>query len=461
MRPLSLSEVAGFAEAIAQGQPRSGQPVLRVQTDSRAICAGDLFVCLRGEQFDGHDFADAALAAGAAALLVERPLPVALPQLQCDDTRLALGRLAAGVGRGRITRVFGLTGSNGKTSVKTLLAGILDGAGRAYANPGNFNNEIGLPLSVLNQPEDAEYAVYEMGAGAPGDIEWLARIARPQVGLVNNIGPAHLERMGSLLGIANTKGAIYRELPADGVAVINADDAFAPLFAQMAGTRRQLRFGLEHGAEVSAEDLQIEAASSRFRLCTPAGALELHLPLPGQHNVMNALAAAAMALAAGIDLAPIGQGLELAKGVAGRFSRRPHRSGALIIDDSYNANPGSVRAGIDSLASAGGEAWLVLGDMRELGPEASALHAEIGRHARAQGLKAVLTVGELAAQASAAFGEDGHHFETQEALADALLSALRPGLSVLVKGSRGSRMERVVAALFDDPAGSPGGVHAA
>ncbi len=461
MRPLSLTELAGFAEAALLGPQRLGQPVLRVQTDSRAIRAGDLFVCLRGEHFDGHDFADAALAAGAAALLVQRPLPVELPQLQVADTVQALGKLAAGLARERSTRVFGLTGSNGKTSVKTLLAGILDGVGSAYANPGNFNNEIGLPLSLLNQPEDAEFAVYEMGAGAPGDIEWLARIARPRYSLVNNIGPAHLERMGSLLGIAETKGAIYRELPADGVAVINADDAFAPLFAQVAGSRRQLRFGLEHGAEICAERVQLEEGGSRFRLCTPAGGLDLRLPLPGRHSVMNALAAAALAIAAGIDLVHVGQGLEQAKGVAGRFAPRSHRSGALVIDDSYNANPGSVRAAIDALAAAGQGAWLVLGDMRELGPDAERLHAEVGAHARAQGLQALLTVGDLAAAASAAFGEGGRHFGTQEALAAALQDALKPGLRVLVKGSRGSRMERVVAALFDAEATAAGGAHAA
>ena len=455
MRPLSLAEVARFAEAEALlGAHDHAEPVLRVQTDSRALCAGDLFVCLRGERFDGHAFADAAFAAGAAALLVERPLPVALPQIRCDDTRLALGRLAAGMARSRSTRVFGLTGSNGKTSVKTLLAGIVERAGRAYANPGNFNNEIGLPLSVLNQPEDAEYAVYEMGAGAPGDIEWLARIARPRYSLVNNI-----ERLGSLHGIAETKGAIYRELPAEGVAVINADDAFAPLFAQMAGVRRQLRFGLENDADVFAEALRLDAGGSCFRLCSPAGALDVRLPLPGRHSVMNALAAAAMGLAAGIDLVQIGEGLEAAQGVAGRFSPRLHASGAQIIDDSYNANPGSVRAAIDTLASSAGPAWLVLGDMRELGPDGEALHAAVGAHARAQGLSGLFTVGDLAAAATRAFGEGAQHFDSQEALAQALRPRLSAGLRVLVKGSRGSRMERVVAALFDDA--NSGGPHAA
>jgi UDP-N-acetylmuramoyl-tripeptide--D-alanyl-D-alanine ligase len=453
MRPLALSEIAGFTQGQLLG---TGGPVLRVQTDSRALVKGDLFVCLRGERFDGHAFAGAAEAAGAAALLVERRLPLRLPQIVVEDSQRALGLLAAGVARGRRTRVFGLTGSNGKTSIKTLLAGILAGVGSTHANPGNFNNEIGLPLAVLNQPEDAEFAVYEMGAGAPGDIEWLARIAKPRYSLVNNIGPAHLERMGSLLGIAETKGAIYRELPEDGVAVINADDAFAPLFRQMAAPRRVLCFGLEHGAEVSASAIRGDAGGSRFRLHSPAGSLELRLPLPGRHNVMNALAASAMALAAGIDLIHIAQGLERAEGVAGRLSLRQHPSGANIIDDSYNANPGSLQAAIDTLASGPEQGWLVLGDMRELGADAETLHADMGLRARSAGIARLFTVGELAAAASRAFGAGGEHFDSQAQLAEHLRPLLGSGVCVLVKGSRGSRMERVVAALFDDaPTGGP------
>jgi UDP-N-acetylmuramoyl-tripeptide--D-alanyl-D-alanine ligase len=467
MRPLRLAEVAAFADGRLHAGAAAAEPLVqRVQIDSRALKPGDLFVCLRGERFDGHDFAAAAEAAGAAALLVDRALPLALPQVVCADTTRALGRLAAGLAAERRTRVFGLTGSNGKTSVKTLLAGILARVGSAYATPGNLNNEIGVPLSVLNQPEDAEFAVYEMGAGAPGDIEWLARIGRPRYSLVNNIGPAHLERMGSLLGIAETKGAIYRELPVDGVAVINADDAFAPLFAQMAGARRILRFGLEHGAEISAGRIHADAGGSRFELRSPAGAIGLRLPLPGRHSVMNALAAAGLALAAGIDLVQIAEGLEQAQGVPGRLSARAHPSGAQIIDDSYNANPGSVEAAIDTLAGGCAEArWLVLGDMRELGPQALELHAAIGRRARAAGIARLFTVGEHAAAAAHAFGAGAQHFDTQQALIEALRPGLAEGLQVLIKGSRGSAMERVVAALFDASpaaAGHPqGGPHAA
>jgi UDP-N-acetylmuramoyl-tripeptide--D-alanyl-D-alanine ligase len=457
MRPLSLAEAVLFSGGRLHGA--GSQPIVRVQIDSRALKPGDLFVCLRGERFDGHDFAAAAAGAGAAALLVERVLPVDLPQIVCTDSQRALGLLAAGVAATRSTRVIGITGSNGKTSVKTLLAGILAGVGDAYATPGNFNNEVGLPLSLLAQPEDASFGVYEMGAGQPGDIEWLAQLARPRYSLVNNIGPAHLERLGSLLGIAEAKGAIYAALPEDGVAVINQDDAFAPLFTQIAGRRRVLGFGLEHAAAVSAAGIQSDANASRFTLQTPAGAVAVRLPLPGRHNVMNALAAAALALAAGVDLVHIAQGLERAEGVLGRLTVRSHRSGAQIIDDSYNANPGSVAAAIHTLAQGGGEAWLVLGDMRELGAQAQELHAEIGRLARAAGIARLFTVGALAEAAATAFGEGAEHFATQPALADTLRSQLRSGLRVLVKGSRGSRMEQVVAALFDGANG--GGGHAA
>lgn len=447
MRPITLTEAATFAGA--QIHPAGADAtLLRVRTDSRGLKPGDLFVCLRGERFDGHDYAAAAAAAGASALLCERRLPLDLPQLVCADSRRGLGLLAAGLAAGRDTVVFGLTGSNGKTSVKTLLAGILAGVGRAYANPGNFNNEIGLPLALIEQPEDAELAVYEMGAGQPGDIAWLAELARPRYSLVNNIGPAHLERMGSLLGIAETKGAIYEALPPEGVAVINADDAYAPLFEQMAAPRRILRFGLEHGAELHAESIRGEAGGSRFRLCSPAGTVEVFLPLPGRHSVCNALAAAGLALAAGIDVLQVANGLEKAEAVGGRLSSRPHPSGALLIDDSYNANPGSLKAAIDTLAAAGGESWLVLGDMRELGPRALELHAECGRHARAAGIARLWTNGELAVAAAEAFGEGAAAFDTQEALVAALAPQLRAGLRVLVKGSRGSRMDAVVAALF-------------
>ncbi|HEY9144188.1 MAG TPA: Mur ligase family protein, partial [Arenimonas sp.] len=279
MRPLMLSQVARWVEGRQLG---ADVEIRSVGTDTRNISPGALFVALRGERHDGHDLAGQALAAGASALLVQREVDCALPQVLCADTQDALGELAAGVQQGRPAVVVALTGSNGKTSVKTLVLAILAEAGKAYANPGNRNNEIGLPLAVLEAPEDARFAIYEMGAGKPGDIAYLASIAPPQVALVNNIMPAHLERMGSLLGVAETKGAIYEALPDDGVAVVNADDSFAPWFMQRIGERRCLRFGLENDADVRASALQLGPDGSRFRLHTPGGDADVALPLAGR-----------------------------------------------------------------------------------------------------------------------------------------------------------------------------------
>ncbi|MGN6512372.1 MAG: UDP-N-acetylmuramoyl-tripeptide--D-alanyl-D-alanine ligase, partial [Lysobacteraceae bacterium] len=381
------------------------------------------------------------------------------------DTERALAACAADVQHARGGKVVAITGSNGKTSVKTLTLAILARAGKAYANPGNRNNEIGLPLAVLDAPEDADFAIYEMGAGKPGDIAYLTAIARPDVALVNNIAPAHLERMGSLLGVADTKAAIYDALPSGGVAVINADDAFGPYFAQRAHGRRLVRFGLDASADVTARALRLDADGSAFTLCTPQGEVEVALALPGRHNVLNALAAASLALGAGAPLEAIRDGLAAARAVAGRLVTHRLAGGALLIDDSYNANPGSLAAAIDTLAGAPGERWLVLGDMRELGADAQALHAEAGRRARAAGITRLLTLGPLSAAASEAFGEGARHFDSHAAVAGAVRAALHPGLRVLVKGSRGSAMDRVVHLLLEstraDAAGTQGDTHAA
>jgi UDP-N-acetylmuramoyl-tripeptide--D-alanyl-D-alanine ligase len=288
-----------------------------------------------------------------------------------------------------------------------------------------------------------------MGAGKPGDIAYLTAIARPDVALVNNIAPAHLERMHSLLGVADTKAAIYDALPADGVAVINADDAFSPYFIERAKGRRILGFGLEASADVTARDLVADADGARFVLATPAGDIPVRLTLGGRHNVRNALAAAAMALGAGVPLEAIRAGLGEARAVAGRLVRHRLGNGALLIDDSYNANPGSLDAAIDALAAESGEAWLVLGDMRELGDDARALHAEAGRRAKAAGIARLYALGPLSEATAAAFGAGARHFDSHEALSRTLRDELRADARILVKGSRGSAMDRVVAALLE------------
>jgi UDP-N-acetylmuramoyl-tripeptide--D-alanyl-D-alanine ligase len=421
--------------------------VTGVTIDSRKVKAGDLFVAFKGERVDGHDYLADAKARGAVAALVERKVDIDLPQVQVDNVELALGDLASAVRAQRNARVIGITGSNGKTTVKTLTASILSRHGRTHVNTGSFNNEIGLPLTLLWMPEDTEYAVLEMGAGKPGDIDYLAAIARPDIGLVNLIAPAHLERMGTIEMVAETKGALYRALPADGVAVINADDAFASFFSGLAGGRKVLRFGLDHKADVGADILEQRVDGSHFVLSTPHGDAEVSLPLAGRHNIANALAASAIALALDVPLDTIVEGLESASAVEGRLKRIAMPGGWTLIDDSYNANPSSMHAAIDTLALADGERWLVLGDMAELGHDARALHASVGRHAHERGIQKLFAVGPLNAAAVDSFGAGGTHFADKAALIDALRTQLRAGVTVLIKGSHSSGMEQVVAAL--------------
>ena len=447
MTPRMLSWIAQATNGRLVGTDRA---IDAVATDTRALPQGRaaLFVALKGENFDGHDHVAAAAAGGCVAALVSCEVDVAIPQVVVADSERALGELAAAVQRERTTNVLAITGSNGKTSVKTLLLSILDQAGGAYANPGNRNNEIGLPLAVLDAPDDARFAVYEMGAGKPGDIAYLTAIARPDVALVNNIAPAHLERMGSLLGVADTKAAIYDALPADGTAIINADDAFAPYFIERAHGRRIVRVGLEASADISARDIRADGDGSRFVLATPRGEVEVALPMPGRHNVRNALAAAAMALGAGATLEQARNGLNAVQPVAGRLVSHRLRCGAVLVDDSYNANPGSLDAAIDTLASSGDDAWLVLGDMRELGADEIALHAQAGARAKAAGIARLYTLGALSQAAADAFGDGARGFASHAQLAETLSVELRDGVRVLVKGSRGSAMDRIVKALL-------------
>lgn len=421
-----------------------------VTIDTRKIKPGDLFVAIKGERVDGHDFVAQAAAGGAAAALVTRRVDAPIAQIVVDDTELALGDLASAVRAQSNVQVVGITGSNGKTTVKTLVASILSRHGRTHVNAGNYNNELGLPLTLLAMPADTQYAVLEMGAGKPGDIAYLAAIARPDIGLVNTIAPAHLERMGSVEGVAETKGALYQALPADGVAVINADDAFASFFGGLAGTRRQLRFALDHKADIGADIVELGVDGSRFVLSTPVGDAEVDLPLPGRHNVGNAMAAAAIALALDVPLDTIVTGLEQVPAIAGRLRAETMAAGWVLIDDSYNANPGSVGAAIDTLALAQGERWLVLGDMAELGSNARAMHAGIGERAKKQGIDRLFAVGPLSAAAVEAFGERGRHYTDKQALAKALNEELHGGVTLLVKGSRSAGMEQVVVALRND-----------
>ncbi|MEO8997680.1 MAG: UDP-N-acetylmuramoyl-tripeptide--D-alanyl-D-alanine ligase [Rhodanobacter sp.] len=450
---MSLSAIAVWTRGRLLGTDVEvgGIEVGGVAIDTRKLQSGDLFVAIKGDRVDGHDYLAEAAAHGAVAALVTRKVESNLPQLLVDDVELALGDLASAVRAQRDVRVVGITGSNGKTTVKTLVASILSRHGRTHVSAGNFNNEFGLPLTLLAMPQDTEYEVLEMGAGKPGDIAYLAAIARPDIGLVTLIAPAHLARMGSIEGVAETKGALYQALPADGIAIINADDGFASFFGGLAGARKVLRYGLDHPADVGADIIEQRVDGSRFVLSTPHGDAEVRLPLPGRHNIANALAAAAIALALEVPLDTIVAGLEQAAGVAGRLRREMMAAGWTLIDDSYNANPSSMAAAIDTLLLADGERWLVLGDMAELGDDARALHAGIGARARECGVDRLFAVGPLGVATVEAFGAQGEHFIDKASLIAVLQTQLRAGVTCLVKGSRSAGMEQVVAELGGHP----------
>ena len=440
-----LSDAANAVHGVLHG---NDEAFTGASMDSRYVAAHELFVALPGTRVDGHDFLPVARERGAVAALVERKVDDPLPQVVVADARVALGKLAAWWRAHYTCPVIGLTGSNGKTTVKELLAAILERCGATLATQGNLNNDIGLPLTLLRLRSSHRYAVIEMGANHPGEIEYLTRIAQPDVALINNAGPAHLEGFGTVEGVAHAKGEIFLGLGPKGVAVINAGDAYVAVWERIAAAHRIVRFGLTKSADVSAQ-WEGDAASSRLHLHTPAGSAHATLHLPGQHNVLNALAATAAALAVNVKLQDIALGLESAHGAPGRMQTKSGRNNSCIIDDTYNANPASVQAAIDVLAACRGRRILVLGDLAELGDDTVTLHRRIGAAAAAAGIDALYTVGTLSVHAAAAFSREHQHFANQEELMANLIPMLALGVTVLVKGSRSAHMERVVGALTE------------
>ncbi len=429
-----------------------------VSTDSRAIRAGDLFVALRGERFDGHEFVAAVGNDGAVGAVVDEAAAPALqaaglPLVVVADTRLALGALAA-FWRARFALpLIAVTGSNGKTTTKEMIAAILAAhfGDAVLATQGNFNNDIGLPLTLLKLGEQHRAAIIEMGMNHPGEIGYLTRIARPTVALVTNAQRAHLEGMGSLDAIAVEKGTIYDGLDAKGVAVVNADDAHAVLWREKNSGRRVVDFAIDADAEVRGK-VRLHGLDNELHLVAPQGEAIIDLALPGLHNARNALAAAAATLAAGLPFAAVVAGLSAFRGVKGRLQRRAGMNGAVVLDDTYNANPDSVRAGIDVLAATIGRKILVLGDMGEIGEAGGQLHDEIGGYAKSAGIDALYALGESSAIAARNFGAGATHFRKFEDLVDALKPQLAVDVTVLVKGSRFMRMERVADAIAVAPA---------
>ncbi|TCS36929.1 UDP-N-acetylmuramoyl-tripeptide--D-alanyl-D-alanine ligase [Paucimonas lemoignei] len=425
--------------------------VAGVSTDSRNVAAGNLFVALKGERFDAHEFLEQVAAQGAAAVVAERvPEGFSLPALIVPDTRVALGEIAAWWRRQFSMPVIGVTGSNGKTTVKEMIASILaaaHGAEHILATRGNLNNDIGVPLTVFRLDAGCRAAVIELGMNHPGEIAVISAIAQPIVGLVNNAQREHQEFMASVAAVAEENGAVIRGLPEDGVAVFPADDPFTPLWRGYAGSRRVLSFGFNPEAEVRGSYVP-NTFGSDVTITFQGQSFGVKLAAAGEHNVRNALAAAACALAIGIDADGVKRGLESFAPVKGRLQRKVAGNGALVIDDTYNANPDSVRAAIDVLAQAKATRLLVLGDMGEVGDQGPQFHQEVGAYAAARGIERLLTLGELAQHASAAFGNGAMHFADIEELNAAAKAALMPEATALIKGSRFMKMERVVDYLI-------------
>jgi UDP-N-acetylmuramoyl-tripeptide--D-alanyl-D-alanine ligase len=450
---MHLSQAGAMLGVMHQG-PDAGFG--EVGTDSRAVTPGMLFVALKGDRFDGHDFVREVLARGAAGAMVERAWADAnpgLPLIAVNDTRLALGQLAA-AWRGRFAvPLVGVTGSNGKTTVKEMCAAILRaqfaGDGSVLATVGNLNNDIGLPLTLLRLRDSHRAAVIEMGMNHAGEIDYLTHLAAPTVALVNNAQRAHLEGLGSVQNVALAKGEIFAGLGADGIAVFNADDPQAAIWRELSREHRQLTFGLDQAADVRGRYTG-HGLGGELHLATPQGEIAVMLAVPGSHNARNACAAAAATLAAGATLAAVKRGLEQFTGIKGRLQRRSGRHGAVVVDDSYNANPDSMRAAIDVLAAVPGKRILVMGDMGEAGAGAGPFHDEIGGYAKSHGIDRLFCLGDLSEAAAANFGDGGRHFQRVEDLIKALLAELDAQATVLVKGSRFMRMERVIHAIIEE-----------
>jgi UDP-N-acetylmuramoyl-tripeptide--D-alanyl-D-alanine ligase len=445
-----------LAEAAAAMQGTLAGPDTRiggVSTDSRSIGRGELFVAIRGEHYDGHAFLGMAKERGASAALVDRGFAGAapLPLIAVEDTRKGLGRLGRHWRERFAPVVIAIAGANGKTTTKEMLAAILRahaGDSAVLATAGNLNTDIGVPLTMLQLGASHRYCAIELGMNHPGEIEWLAAIAQPTIAVVTNAQREHMEFMKSVEASAEENAHALRALPATGIAVVNADDGCRAIFLAAAGARRVVEFGLGRQAGVSG-GYALKGLSCEISLRTPAGEARATLAIPGLHNVRNALAAAACAHAAGIPAETIGRGLSAFRPYTGRLQVKRTAGGATLIDDSYNANPDSVRAAIDVLAACPAPTVLVLGDMGEVGEHGPEFHREVGAYARSSGIGALYALGEASSEAVQAFGAGARHFDSPQAL----LGALPREATVLVKGSRFMRMERVVAALTGETQG--------
>lgn len=454
MITLNLNEIILPLQAVLKGE---AVQFTGCSHDTRQPMTGTLYAALRGERFDGHDFISQAQQQGAVALLVDHAVTSDLPCVEVADTRKALGDLARFWRQWFSLPIIAITGSNGKTTVKELLRCILSQATSESAllfTYGNLNNDIGVPLTLFRLNATHQWAVVEMGANHVGEINYLSHIVNPTVAVITQCAPAHLEGFKTVKGVAQAKGEIFSGLQSGGTAIINNDDQYAPLWRELVTAYAPLTtqiyyFGLDKPAEITASEIQLTSTGSQFLLHTPIGNIRVNLPLLGRHNIMNALAASACAIASGCPLEAIEQGLQRVQPVKGRLQRHTSLLGALVIDDTYNANPASLNAALTVLSHYPAPRWLVLGNMYELGEQSEQLHKQAGQSARRLGIERLWTLGDLAYHASDSFGQGAQHFTGPEALITALKTALaeQSGITLLVKGSRGMQMEKIVQAL--------------
>lgn len=445
-----LSKIAKPLDAKFHGQDNTLPTIVR---DTRECCEGKLFIAIQGAQFDGHDFIEQAIQQGAIAILAQRAPCTALEKtvswLEVHDSIEALGKLAQ-LHRAQFSLpVVGITGSCGKTTVKGMLALICEQQGATLATQGNFNNHIGLPLTLMQLNASHQFAVIEMGANHSGNIDYLCQIAQPTISLITNVNAAHLQGFGSLDGVAQAKGEIYTALPDNGIAILNIDEHYCEYWQKLIGNRQTLHFGLSQGAQVNASSIQLETFSTHFMLHIEEQTHPVNLKLPGLHMLMNALAACSAAHVMGIPLEKIVLGLEQYQGIKGRLNRHCGVNGSTIIDDSYNANPGSMNAALDILSSFSGIRMFVMGDMGELGDNALEYHSLIGARAKQKGIEQLYAVGEMSTQAVAAFGDGARHFDSKQTLLEALKAQLSSDTTILIKGSRSARMEDICEALIN------------
>lgn len=449
---MSLQEIANLLGGELNGDAGDIR-IQQLSINTRTLAPGDLYLAIKGAQFDGNAFVEQAAQAGAVAAIVEKEVATSLPYIKVADTRLALKQIAHAWRQRLQAQLVGITGSNGKTTVKEMLASVLAVSAPVLYTQGNLNNDIGVPLTLLRLQPEHRYGVIEMGANHPGEIAYTGSCVQPDVAILNNVGAAHIEGFGSLAGVAQAKSEIISALSAQGTAILNADDAFYDFWRDIAGARKVISFGLSSTATVTARNITsgISGAEfyTRFDLVTPHGEIAIQLKTPGQHNVMNALAVSAAALALGIDLTQIQRGLAAVNPVKGRMQPVVGVQGNLIINDTYNANPSSLKAALDVLMTCNGEPWVALGAFGELGAESWQIHADMGLTLKQMGVVRLWATGEYAKATVETFGAGAQFFAQQADLIAALKQALTKDAVLLCKGSRVQQMEKVVSSLCE------------